>query len=156
MMCHRVRFLAVPLLALLCLATTPEARANGLSVDGVWARPTYGTAKVSAAYFEITNKGSRIVQLVSIESPAAANAELHTLVMDGDIARMRQVDSIDIAKGEAITFQPGGLHVMLMGVKESLIVGNSIDLTLNFAHRPPMSITAVIAVKPPTRARGSF
>jgi copper(I)-binding protein len=58
--------------------------------------------------------------------------ELHTHVMDGTIMRMRKVDAIDVTGGSTTELKPGGLHVMLIGLKAPLKAGEKFPLTLKF------------------------
>lgn len=135
---------------------TTEASEAKISVKAPWARPTIGNARVSAAYLIITNAGSTADEIISGSSPAAAMVEIHSHVMDGDIARMRRLQEVDLPAGKTIIFQPGGLHIMLIGLRKPLKTGDKLKLTLAFKHHTPINVQAVVSVKPPTRVRGSF
>jgi len=70
----------------------------------------------TAGYFDITNDGPRPVTLVGASSPAAGAIEMHRIIHDGDMVRMRRVEKVVIAPAETVRFQPGGLHLMLFRV----------------------------------------
>lgn len=86
----------------------------------------------SAAFMKLRNGSNTDHAVVSAESAAARIVELHSHTMEDGMMRMRQVDRIDIpAQGETV-LQPGGLHVMLMGVKSTLKAGDKVSVTLVF------------------------
>jgi copper(I)-binding protein len=127
------------------LATTGSAfgaalaadEANAVSVDHAWARTS--VASTGAAY--VTLKGGAAPDaLVSLATPAAASAELHQSATDNGVVKMRSVPSLPIPAGKAVTLAPGGYHVMLMGLKQPLVAGQSFPLTLTFAHAAPVTV----------------
>jgi copper(I)-binding protein len=67
-----------------------------------------------------------------VATPVAESAELHAHIMDGDVARMRPVEAIEVSPGEPTVLEPGGFHVMLMGLKQPLNEGEVFPLTLTF------------------------
>jgi copper(I)-binding protein len=85
-----------------------------------------------AAYMTITAQGGAGDRLIAAASPAANRAELHTHIMEGNVMRMRQVQGIDVKPGETAALKPGGFHVMLLGLKQPLVEGQSFPLTLTF------------------------
>jgi hypothetical protein len=99
-----------------------------------WARATAGTATAGAAYMTLNNMGDTVDRLIEASSPLAARTEMHTHIIEGDIMRMRAVEGVDLPPGETVEFQPGGLHVMLIGLTAALQEGESFPLTLNFAE----------------------
>ena len=61
-------------------------------------------------------------------------AEIHEMAMDNAVMTMRALpDGVEIKPGETLTFKPGGLHLMLMGLKKPLVQGTDVHVTLNFA-----------------------
>ena len=129
-------------LAALCLLLTLSthasaddagmAKAGNVMIHDGWARASIGNAPNSAAYMTLMTRGDAADKLLGAKTSLAETAELHTHIMDGDIARMRQVEAIEIKPGEPVTLEPGGLHVMLMGLTENLEAGGVLPLTLTF------------------------
>lgn len=119
-----------------------------------WARATVGASPVGAAYLTIRNPGGAD-RLLSVSSPAAGRVELHEHRLEGDIARMRQVEAIDLPAGAAIEMQPGGLHVMLMGLKAPLAAGEPLMLTLRFERAGEVRATIPVRASAPGAGRGS-
>lgn len=97
-----------------------------------WARASIGSAPNSAAYMTLMTRGDATDKLVDARTPVAETAELHNHIMDDGIARMRAVEAIEIVPGETAVLEPGGFHIMLMGLKEELKEGDAIPLTLTF------------------------
>ena len=83
-------------------------------------------------------------------SPAAASVELHSMTMDGDVMKMRQVDAIDLPAGQTVELKPGGYHLMLIGLKAPLKAGDKFPLTLKFEKAGEVIVT--VKVEKPSRA----
>ena len=108
------------------------AAAAEVEVEAAWARASAGPARAGAVYVALVNRGAAAA-LVGVETPAAERAELHTHVMDGDMARMRRLEEVALPAGGRVAFAPGGLHVMLSGLAAPLVEGAEFPLTLRFA-----------------------
>ena len=129
------------------IATTAfahEFKLGDLMVDHPWARASIGKAKAGAAYLTIVNGGSEPDRLIAVETPAAKRAELHTHIMENGVMKMRPLTAVEVAPGEPTVFQPGGLHVMLMGLKAPLAEGETFPLTLSFEKAGKIEITVKI------------
>lgn len=140
------------------LVVLASARAEGqtfgdLTIDHPWARAS--AIANSAAYMVITTKGDAPDRLVAASSPVAATVELHTHVVEGDVMRMRPVKAIDIDPGAPAVLAPGGLHVMLMGLKGPLEEGKRFPLTLTFEKAGPVTIDVPVAAAGTTHQPGA-
>ena len=128
-------------------------RIGDLVIESVWARASIGTARPAAAYLTIVNRGRTADRLVAVTSPAAKRAMMHRTVREGGIMRMRPAGTVPIPAGATVSFAPGGLHIMLMGLKAPLSKGGTVRLTLVFARAGRATVTARIAgpgaTKPP-------
>ncbi|MFC4729249.1 copper chaperone PCu(A)C [Coralloluteibacterium thermophilus] len=91
-------------------------------VDG-WLAPAPPVAPVRAGYLTIHNAGSEPVEIEGVSSPAFARVELHATEESGGVSRMRRLDAIEVAPGEALELAPGGLHLMLMDPVEDGLPG---------------------------------
>lgn len=129
------------LICLMLLGCTAAAAAGTITVERPWARAS--AAPTGAVFMSIRNDGEAD-RLLAVSSPVAAEVQLHVSEMDGDIMRMRRVEGIDVpAHGRAV-LQPGGYHVMLIGLKEPLKVGTTVPLTLDFAKAGKIEVTAPV------------
>jgi copper(I)-binding protein len=104
-----------------------------IQVGKPWSRATPKGAKVAGAYMTITNKGTAPDRLVGGSTSAASGFEVHSMVMDQGIAKMRPVEGgLEIKPGETVELKPGSFHVMLTGLKQPLEKGQKIKATLEF------------------------
>jgi len=126
----------------LVLASAALAQTNHLEVSNAWARATPGKAENGAAYLTILSPTTD--RLVSVSSPVAKKAELHTMSMAGMVMQMRPLAGLGIPAGRPVTLKPGGEHIMLLGLDRPLQEGESFPLTLNFERAGPLSVTAVV------------
>jgi protein SCO1/2 len=120
-----------------------SASSGSIRVVGAWSRATAPGASVGVVYFEVINSGPADT-LLTIESPAAQRAEMHATAGVGGIMQMRQVPSVDVPAGGRLAFQPGGLHAMLIGIKQPLQEGGRLPLTLVFRLAGKLRIEAAI------------
>lgn len=137
-------------------AQTMAAGKSPLVVSLAQARASMGKMPNSAAFLQIENQGKADDALLSASSPAAERIEIHSMSMEGDVMKMRSVDSVTIKAGEKITMQPGqGYHLMLMGLKKPLKSGEKIPVTLTFRDAGKMKISVDVAdMKMPSKHGG--
>ncbi len=114
---------------MLVTACTPK---EGLEVRDAWIRsaPQGGN---SALYFVIHNY-SADDELVGVSTKITTAAEMHESSMVDDVMQMRMVESVPLVSGEDVEFASGGLHVMLVGLKEEVKVGDMVEVVLHFKN----------------------
>ena len=138
----------LPVAAVLSLAllTAPalaaDTKVGAIEIEHAWARAS--VMANGAVYMELENKGGAPDKLVAASTPAANKAELHTHLMENGIARMRPVEAIEVTPGSPTVLRPGGLHVMLMGLKAPLKEGDTITLTLTFEKAGKVDVTVPV------------
>jgi copper(I)-binding protein len=120
------------------------AKVGDVMIHDGWARASIGSAPNSAAYMTLMTHGDSADKLVGAKTQVAETAELHNHIMEGDIAKMREVEAIEVKPGEAATLEPGGFHVMLMGLKEPLTAGDVLPLTLIFEQAGEVTLEVPI------------
>jgi periplasmic copper chaperone A len=114
------------------LLVTSNALAGNITVDNATLRATAPGVPVSAAYMTLENHDDTERVLLTAHTDLAASVELHSHVMDGGMMKMRRLDSIPIPAGGRVTFEPGGLHIMLIGLKQALNAGDHKEIELEF------------------------
>lgn len=114
------------------LLVSHTAFAGDIQIKQPWARASAGPAKAGAAFLSVENTGAAADRLVGARADVAKRVELHTHIREGNIMKMRQVDAIDVPAGETVALQPGGLHVMFMGLNAPFKEGAQFPLTLVF------------------------
>ncbi len=132
--------------SMLCtLSFAHDYTAGNVHIDHPYARATVPGQTSGGAYLTLENKGDSADALIAAQSPAAQSVEIHTMTMNGNVMRMREVDTIDLKPKEKVAMQPGdGYHLMLIGLKAPLKVGDKLPLTLTF--RKAGKVATVITV----------
>jgi len=109
-----------------------------------WVRTSTGEGANSAAYMTVLNAGKRPQRLVGARCDAARAAQLHrTTIDDSGMARMGEVESVEIPAEGRLVLEPGGYHLMLMGVG-SLVEGDTVELTLRFEGADSIRVRAPV------------
>jgi hypothetical protein len=113
-------------------------------VAEAWARPGAAGAE-SAAYLTITAPSGQADALLSASSPAANMVQLHEVSTDAQgMTGMHHIDRLDIPAGQTVRLEPGGYHLMLMGLTGELEVGGTIELMLVFERAGSVVVQAEI------------
>ena len=119
------------LAALVAAFASTSAVAQSIEVKDPWVRAAVPGQTGTGAFMKITAKdGSR---LVSASSPVAGVTEVHEMKMEGNIMKMRALESgLELPAGKTVELKPGGYHVMLMDLKGPLAKDSTVPLTLVF------------------------
>jgi hypothetical protein len=134
-------FFAVGAALLSGAAATAEPHATqGISVRDGEIRSAPAGAPSSAAYMVIYNAGARDDRLMSVACPCAAKAEVHLSHMVKGVMHMDPTGPVTVPAHGQVVFNPGGLHVMLTGLKGPLADGQRQTVTLRFAHGGQMAV----------------
>ena len=130
---------------LLMTALTQNAKAaEPVQVQGAWVRATVVGQKSTGAFMRIT--AASATRLVGVSSPVAGVAEVHEMKMNGNVMTMREAPVIDLPAGKAVDFKSGGDHLMLMDLKQPLLPGSTVALTLKFRNAEGVERTLELAV----------
>jgi periplasmic copper chaperone A len=144
---RQMAHLITALLVTLCLGGEPYAQTSAASVVVVqqpWARATPGGAKTGAAYMTLINNGASADRLLSATTLLADQIQFHKETEDNGVSRMREVRNIELEPGAKIVFKPGEMHMMLVGLKQPLIEGQALSLTLQFEKADNIVVTMPI------------
>jgi hypothetical protein len=114
------------LLAVLALAAF-AAHAQ-TTVKDAWVRGTVAGQKATGMFGQVTSAAGG--KLVAASSPVAGVVEIHEMVMDGNVMKMRAIAGLELPAGKAVELKPGGYHVMLMDLKQELKAGDAVPVTL--------------------------
>jgi periplasmic copper chaperone A len=119
-------------------------------VEGGWVRSAVAGQSGSGAFMKLT--APEPLELVGASTPVAGIAQVHEMKMDGDVMHMRPVPKLELPAGRAVELKPGGYHVMLQELKQPLVAGTTVPLTLVFRDakggqsklelRLPVAVTA--------------
>jgi copper(I)-binding protein len=137
--------LALAALLPLIHATAADYHVGNLLISGAHARSTVPGQTSGAVYVTLENVGKSTDKLLAVTSPAAKSAEVHSMQMDGNVMRMREVGELELKPAARIAMQPGdGYHIMLLGLKQALNPGEKIPLTLRFDKAGKIDIEAIV------------
>lgn len=131
-------------MTLACLFFPVFAFAGDLSVESPMIPLAPPNAKVHVAYMTITNEGDTPKALIGVSAEGYAMAHIHKTEVTNDVVSMSAVDLIEIAPGQSVAFEAGGLHLMLMKPGAPLSEGDTVGLTLQFADGSTERVEAMV------------
>jgi copper(I)-binding protein len=142
--------LLLTLAALIFVGLTVWAASPSLRVEGAWTRPSLGKTNVSAAYMNIVN-GGEADTLNSARSELVEAIEVHqTTMRDDGVMQMRKVEGgLPVPARGTLSFAPGGTHLMLVGLKQTLEEGKDLPMTLEFARAGAIDVQVPIRATEP-------
>lgn len=114
-----------------------------IEVHQPWARPTF-QGENAAVYLTLHNHASESYELTGASSNVADVVEIHESRLENDIMQMNMLSSLPIAADEEINFAPGGLHIMLVNIKQELILGDHIGIILHFSNHEDIVVEVSI------------
>jgi len=123
---------AAALLVAPSLVQAHEVKAGNLELIHPHIRASMGQSPTTAGYLTILNNGKTADRLLSVSCACAASVTVHEMKMTGSMASMAQVPSVEIPAGGKVTLAPGGLHLMVMGLKAPIKAGDRVEMVLTF------------------------
>ena len=123
------------------MTTSTGLLAKQIHIENGYVKATIPGTKNTAAYLHLTNQSDAKRTLVGVESSVAKAVEIHNHVMDKGMMRMRKVEELEVAAGESLTFQPGGLHIMFIQTPKRLKEGESVEVKLVFKNGDKQAVT---------------
>jgi hypothetical protein len=128
-------------------AAVVAAENPSVRIENPQAAETPPGAKTGAVYLDIVNTGNADRLLGAEAGDVAGYIEMHATLFEGNMMRMRKVEAIDLASGATTSLKPGGMHIMLIDMKQPLQAGQDFPLTLRFEK------AGMIRVSVPVRKR---
>nr|WP_295109336.1 copper chaperone PCu(A)C [uncultured Caulobacter sp.] len=123
---------------------------GALTIRQPWSRPAQAGMN-GAGFFTVVNAGKTPVTLRSVDTPAAAKAEIHQSSMANGVMSMRRLDNgVVIPAGGQIAFAPGGYHLMLIGLKAAQAQGQKVPVTLIFDSGRKMRVDLAVQLAAPS------
>lgn len=120
------------------------AHAADVAVSDAWLRASLGQSPNTAGYMKIKNNGAAEDKLVGVTVTGAGMAHVHESLTKNGIMEMKAVEALTIKPGETVELKPGGLHVMVMGLKTALKAGDTVALRLQFARAGEITVDAQV------------
>ncbi len=117
---------------------------GGVVIEQPWARATPGGAKTGAAYMTVKNNGASPDRLVSATTSVADKVQFHEERGEKGVSRMQEVASVNVEPGVQIVFKPGGMHMMMVGLKQPLKEGQTFQMTLQFEKAGSIAVAVPV------------
>jgi len=138
----RMRIEKMLLVGVVALLSTPALAE--VTVKDAWVRATPGNAKVTAAYAVLSNTGPADDVLIGVRTPSAGMAHLHAADGKDGVMRMDNIEKLSVPAGKEVALAPGSYHVMIMGLKTSLKVGEVFPLIFSFQRQGDVHVSAQV------------
>lgn len=125
------------LMSLIVLGVYTPALADthsALTVEKAYAFATSSVQKNGAAFVTFSNTSEQDIAVTAAETPVSERVELHDHIMDGDMMMMREIPQFDVPAQGSLELKPMGKHIMLMGLSQQLIEGESFPITVSFGE----------------------
>ena len=125
------------------LASGHGYQAGAIRIVHPWAMPTAASITDGGSgmgYLVLQNAGNKPDKLLSAHTEIARKIELYAHSKVGDIPTMRQVKSVAIPAGGEVRLEPGGPHLVLMGLKQSLEEGQHFPVVLQFERAGKINV----------------
>ena len=135
--------LIVLLAALGGAALAEEYRLGDLAVEDPWAREMPPVSATGAAWFRLVNHGAAD-RIVSVHSAVAERAALHAHEIEDGVAKMRHLPSLEVPAMGELVFEPGARHVMLIGLEDALVAGESFPMTIRFEQAGDLEVAVLV------------
>jgi copper(I)-binding protein len=121
-----------------------------ITVDGAWARTSPMNTELGAVYMNITAAEDDALVSATVDSSVAMSASVHETTMNADgTMAMQEVEKVALPAGTAVSFEPGGYHIMLMGLNQPLSLGDTVTVTLTFESGESVSVDAEVRDQAP-------
>jgi len=157
-----MRTLSKVALAALLIGFVGPALAQGTSntsitVEQPWARATPGGAKTGAVYMTLGNKSGTADRLTGVSSDVAEKLQIHEMKVENGVMKMGEIaGGLPIPAGGSVALKPGSYHVMLIGLKKPLTVGEKFPLTLTFEKAGNISVTVPVQAMGAAQDKGGM
>ncbi len=141
------------LAGMMLVSACGKAPSGKIEASDYWTRSSMA-GNTGAVYMILTNGTGQDDQLLGASSDVAEAVEVHKSMVDANgVMQMQPQEFVDLPKGEAVEFKPGGLHIMFIGLKKDLNIGETITVTLHFKNYEDVTLT--VPVKDATNMGGS-
>lgn len=130
-------------MVLLTIVLTACQSSDSVQFTDVWARPGWKEGN-SAVFFMVQNGADQDDKLLAAASDIANAVELHESSMVDGVMKMEKQEFVPLPVGEEVLFKPGGLHIMLIGLKDDLIVLDKFSVILTFENAGEVTLDVVV------------
>lgn len=126
------------------LTLAADVQLGDLQITDPWIRASVPGQSNGAGYLQITNKSSQPDRLILATSPSAKKVELHTVVSENGVAKMREIKGIDVPAQGMVKLSPSNFHIMFIQLNAPFMHGVSIPVTLKFEKAGDVTVDFVV------------
>ena len=139
------------ILALIAACGGGDGSERRVSVSDAWALATVPGQPNGAVYFTVLSTGADALEQIDVPAAVADHAEIHASATgaDGQMTMQELASGVTLEPGTAVTFTPGGMHVMLVDLVQPLAEGQSFEVTLQFARADPIRLPVAVLESAP-------
>lgn len=117
---------------------------GAIEIGGPFTRATLPNAPVGGGFLTLTNTGTEDDRLVAASAAIAGATQIHAMAMEGDVMKMRQLtEGLVIPAGETVVLEPGGYHLMFMGLKQAIAEGAVVPVELTFEKAGTITVDLI-------------
>lgn len=124
-----------------------------ISAQDAWVREVPPVAPAAALFVRLVNSSDQAQRIRSLSSPVAKRVEWHDMAMDNGQMRMTHREPVSLPPGETM-LAPGGSHLMLIGIRKALRIGDAVPVTLSLENGDTLLINAVVRATDPRSTTG--
>ena len=117
---------------------------SDMDMDAEDGETMHMSGETSAVYMQLSNTGEETITVVDADSTVPNIVELHETIIENDVARMEPVPAIVIEPGETVELRPGGKHVMLINLTQSVAIDDEVEIELTFESGETATLTALV------------
>lgn len=122
-----------------------QYKLGDLVIHHPWTRATPPKAMAAGGFAAIENTGSDDDRLISVSTPVAGRAEIHEMAVNNGVMTMRQSENgFAVPAGATSEMKPGGFHMMLMDLKQPLVEGEKVPVTLTFEKAGEVTVELAV------------
>jgi len=143
----------ITFLTTVSVAMASEQVVGDLKLTAPWIRASVPGQVNGAGYIQIDNKAAQADRLISATTNGVSRVELHTIITDNGVAKMREVPGIDVPANGAVKLMPGGFHIMFLGLTAPFKADTTVPVTLKFEKAGEVKVD--FEIKPPTYNPGA-
>ena len=116
-----------------------------LIIENAWIKDTPMDHFVTSGYLTIKNTGRIDEKLIDVSSSIASKTEIHQIIMENDIMKMRPIlDGLIIPAVSTVHLKPGDVHIMFMKLKKQMLPMQTHLINLTFLHSGRLAIKAIV------------
>lgn len=138
----------ITFLTTVSVAGASEQVVGDLKLTAPWIRASVPGQVNGAGYVQIDNKAAQADRLISVTTDGVNRVEMHTIITDNGVAKMREVPGIDVPARGVVKLMPGGFHIMFLGLSAPFKSDTTVPVTLKFEKAGEVKVD--FEIKPAT------